>query len=51
MDIIVNFCILITELVIYKSKIGNTRPSFAAGNAYIQYFNQIEQVISIKTIM
>jgi hypothetical protein len=45
-DIIVNLCILITKLVIYRSKIGNKRPSFAAVKAYIKYFKHIEQVIA-----
>jgi exonuclease III len=45
-DIIVNLCILITKLVIYRSRLGNKRPSFAAVKAYIRYFKHIEQVIA-----
>jgi hypothetical protein len=45
-DIVVNLCIQITKLSIYRSKLNNTRPTMAAVKANIKHIMNIEKYIA-----
>lgn len=45
-DIIFNFILIIAKYVIYRSKITNRYPSFAAVKAYLKYVKDIEKYIA-----
>jgi len=46
-DIIFNFTILIAKFVIYRSKLSDKRPTFAAVKAYLRYVMGIEKYIAV----
>jgi hypothetical protein len=46
-DIIFNFTLLITKLVIYRSKLSGRRPTLAAVKAYLKYIMEIEKYIAM----